>query len=93
MALLKGKAGQIGPLAIILAIVMIFVVGGVYIIISSPWDTIYNAFAGNLSAPYSSTALKIQSVWLTCPIIIIFGILLWMFVMLIRGRNAPPTGY
>lgn len=73
------------------ALVAIFTISVIYLIMSEPWQQIYDKFEPNLTTEHKATAHKLQSVWKNWPILMILGVIITAVVMM--NRKGPDVGY
>lgn len=90
---MRGKRAQnSGPIVWIVAMLLIFTVGIIYVTMTVGWDAVYDQFMPGLPAEYQGTATRMQTMWKLWPIAVTIGILLWAFIM--QTRNNPGgNGY
>lgn len=84
----KGKKGA--AVTWIAFLVVIFLVGIVYIIMSEPWTILYNTFTTNLTADQLEVSNKINNMWNLWPLLFIVVaaiITLWKLL-----KDEPDTG-
>ena len=72
----------------ILGIAAVFIVGIIYLSMTLAWNRVYSNLTSQMDASYLPTAQKIDSVWHNWPILVIMGIILWVFVNSVRQRRT-----
>lgn len=66
------------------AIGTLFVVAIVYIIMTKPFEYIYEVTAAANFTGYTETRQLLQTTWQWWPAIVVFGVILWVFIQTLR---------
>lgn len=89
--LLRSKKAN--ALAWLIALVLVFVIGLVYAVMTHPFTMIYDKLYPNVTAnpseaAYTPTFDKISNVWKIWPILVILGVIIWAIVETVNRNRG-----
>ena len=85
----QNKKGQI--VVWLFALLFLFMISLVYIIMTKPFITIHDMFAGNFTGTvYEPTFDKIRTFWVLWPILVIIGVFIWAILSSMRSNPNFP---
>lgn len=88
MQLMKSKKGA--AFTWIAALMMIFFIAIIYIVMTEPFEVVYDEMRGRVDADHQTVFDQIRSVWGLWPLILIIGILAWA---VLRSMRRDPNEY
>lgn len=88
---LQGKKASLGYV-LIAGLVITTIVTFCYLAFSPMIDSLYTKFDGSFAQPeVQSTFQKVKIFWNAWPLVIIFGVIVWIFVEAMK--KEPDTGF